>query len=119
MVSAASRNSFCAARPVCAMSSSKEVGASAWVGCSAIRRGVTRAASSADPSEAGGKDQVGGRDRRHFVPKIDAVHRTTADAHLVVCGAAVEAAALARITRLEGVTARAGIHPRDQHEAGR
>jgi len=82
------------------------------------RAAATRAATSADPSAGGGRIRSAGH-RRHIDPEIDAVHQRTRDAHLVIRGAAVEPAALAGIAGLIGMAAAAGIHRRDQHEAGR
>ena len=65
------------------------------------------------------QDQIGGRHRRHFDPKINAVHQRSRDARLIIAGAAVDKSALAGIAGLIGMAAAAGVHRRDQHEARR
>jgi hypothetical protein len=67
----------------------------------------------------GRQDEIGGGHRRHFDMQVDAVEQRSGKPRLVLGGAARVGPAPAGEAWLIGFAAAAGIHRRDQHEAGR
>ncbi len=80
---------------------------------------MTRAATSAEPSVAGGQQQIGGVDGRNFDHQVDPVEQRPRQARLILPDAPCDRLPIAAVPRIERVAAAAGIHGGDELESRR